>query len=83
MYSPLIRVLHYDIIKVVKASKIKGLEEIKMAISEKKERIYISLEKDLMKVLREEAEKNRRFPSDEVAILIEKYLKPKYEKEEQ
>lgn len=54
-----------------------------MAISEKKERIYISLEKDLMKVLREEAKKNRRFPSDEVAILIEKYLKPEYEKEEQ
>lgn len=52
-----------------------------MAISSDKERIYISLEKDLMKILRDEAKKNRRYPSDEVAILIEKYLKPKYDKE--
>ena len=50
-----------------------------MAISNKKERIYISLEKDLMKILRDEAANNRRFPSDEIAILIEKYLKPKHE----
>lgn len=47
-----------------------------MAISNNKERIYISLEEDLMKILREEAKFNRRFPSDEIAILIEKYLKP-------
>lgn len=47
-----------------------------MAISNNKERIYISLEKDLMKILRDEAKKNRRYPSDEIAILIEKYLKP-------
>ena len=50
-----------------------------MAISNNKERIYISLEEDLMKILREEAKFNRRFPSDEIAILIEKYLKPNYE----
>ena len=50
-----------------------------MAISNNKERIYISLEEDLMKILREEAKLNRRFPSDEIAILIEKYLKPNYE----
>ena len=50
-----------------------------MAISNKKERIYISLEKDLMKILRDEAANNRRFRSDEIAILIEKYLKPKHE----
>ena len=47
-----------------------------MAISINKERIYISLEEDLMKILREEAKFNRRFPSDEIAILIETYLKP-------
>ena len=47
-----------------------------MGISNKKERIYISLEGDLMKILRDEAKFNRRFPSDEIAILIEKYLKP-------
>ena len=47
-----------------------------MAISNNKERIYISLEEDLMKILREEAKLNRRFPSDEIAILIEIYLKP-------
>ena len=47
-----------------------------MAISNNKERIYISLEEDLMKILREEAKFNRRFPSDEIAILIETYLKP-------
>ena len=51
-----------------------------MAISSYKERIYISLEKDLMKILRDEAKKNRRYPSDEVAILIEKYLKPLHDK---
>lgn len=49
-----------------------------MAISEDKKRIYISLEKDLIDILKQEAKKNRRYPSDEIAILIETYLKPKY-----
>lgn len=53
-----------------------------MAVSENKKRIYISLEEDLLNILKEEAKKNRRYPSDEIAILIEKYLKPKYEKEQ-
>ena len=52
-----------------------------MAISENKKRIYISLEDDLLDILKQEAKKNRRYPSDEIAILIEKYLKPKYESE--
>lgn len=54
-----------------------------MAISRNKKRIYITLEEELLEILKTEAKKNRRFPSDEVAILIEKYLKPNYEKEEQ
>ncbi|NRT88904.1 hypothetical protein [Clostridium beijerinckii] len=52
-----------------------------MAISENKKRIYISLENDLLDILKKEAKKNRRYPSDEIAILIEKYLKPQYEAE--
>lgn len=52
-----------------------------MAISENKKRIYISLEDDLLDILKKEAKKNRRYPSDEIAILIEKYLKPQYEAE--
>ena len=54
-----------------------------MAISKGKKRIYITLEDDLLEILKTEAKKNRRFPSDEIAILIEKYLKPNYDKEEQ
>ncbi|MGG7173375.1 hypothetical protein ACQPV1_08630 [Clostridium neonatale] len=52
-----------------------------MAISENKKRIYISLEEDLLDILKKEAKKNRRYPSDEIAILIEKYLKPKHNNE--
>jgi len=52
-----------------------------MSISDDKKRIYISLEEDLLDILKQEAKKNRRYPSDEIAILIEKYLKPKYEAE--
>ena len=53
-----------------------------MAISSEKQRIYISLEKDLLDILRKEAKSNRRYPSDEISILIEKYLKPKYTEKE-
>ena len=63
-------------------NKLKYLgDDLIMAISENKKRIYISLEDDLLNILKQEAKKNRRYPSDEIAILIETYLKPKYEDE--
>lgn len=50
-----------------------------MAISKGKKRIYITLDIDLIEILNKEAKKNRRYPSGEIAILIEKYIKPRYE----
>lgn len=45
-----------------------------MAIPEGKKRIAITLEVDLVNKIQEIAKKNRRNVSDEIAILIEKYV---------
>ena len=50
-----------------------------MAVAEGKKRIYVTLETELVDILQRESVKNRRYPSDEIAILIEQHLKPKYE----
>lgn len=48
-----------------------------MAIPEGKKRIAITLEIDLVEKIQEIAKKNRRNVSDEIAILIEKYINEK------
>jgi len=48
-----------------------------MAIRSDKRRLTISLELDLINALKQEADKNRRFVSDEVAILIQEHLMTK------
>lgn len=45
-----------------------------MAIPEGKKRIAITLEIDLVEKIQEIAKRNRRNVSDQIAILIEKYV---------
>lgn len=42
-----------------------------MAVSKNKERVMISLEKELLKYIKERSKKNERTISDEIAILFE------------